>query len=356
MIAPVDARTAEVLVVGGGIVGLAAANALLDAGVDVRCLERAEPGGGQSAGYVRVFRHVHDRPDLVELIRAVREEWDDWSAWAGTSLIGPEGVLYAAPDADEIAALFASAGIEHRWAGPEEQRELLPIASPPAERALVDVRGGGIRVRPVIGALVSWLGDRLVREEALAVRPDGGGALVPTPQGVWRADRVLVCAGTGTPALAEPLGVRSQAEAHLHLRATFAPRPEHRGMSLACLLDRTGVHGATVYSGPVLELGGFAVGLATEDAEMRGDLARSLARVRAYVERGLPGLVPEPIALRPCWLTVLPWHADAFAAWQVGPVVVFEGHNLFKFAPTLGRLLADAAQTGRIPAPLSPPP
>jgi sarcosine oxidase len=356
MSAPVDVRTAEVLVVGGGVVGLAAASALLDAGADVRCLERAEPGSGQSAGYVRVFRHVHDRADLVELIRGARDEWDGWSARAGTPLIGPEGVLYAAPDAADIAALFASAGIEHRWAGPEEQRELLPIVAPPAERALVDVRGGGIRVRPTIGALVSWLGDRLVREEALAVRPDGDGALVPTPQGVWRADRVLVCAGTGTPVLAEPLGVRSQAEAHLHLRATFAPRPAHRDRSLACLLDRTGVHGATVYSGPVPELDGFAVGLATEDPGMRGDLARSLARVRHYVERGLPGLVPEPIALRPCWLTVLPWHADAFVARQAGPVVVFEGHNLFKFAPTLGRLLADAAQTGRMTAPLSPPP
>jgi sarcosine oxidase len=356
MISPVDARTADVLVVGGGVVGLAAANALLDAGVDVRCLERGEPGGAQSAGFVRVFRHVHDRADLVELIREAREEWDGWSARAGAPLIGPEGVLYAAPDAGEIAALFAAAGIDHRWAGPEEQRELLPIASPPAERALVDVRGGGIRVRQSIGALVSWLGDRLVREEALAVRPDGSGALVPTPERLWRADRVLVCAGVGTPALAEPLGVRTQAAAHLHVRVTFAPRPEHRGRSLACLLDRTGVHGATVYSGPVPELDGFAVGLATEDAEMRGDVSRSVARVRDYVERGLPGLVPEPIALRPCWLTVLPGHPDAFAAWQAGPVVVFAGHNLFKFAPTLGRLLAEAAQTGRIPAALSPPP
>jgi sarcosine oxidase len=356
MSARVDDRTAEVLVVGGGVVGLAAANALLDAGVDVRCLERAEPGGAQSAGYVRVFRHIHDRADLVELIRGARTEWDAWSERVGTPLVGPEGVLYAAPDADEIAALFAAAGVEHRWAGSEEQRELLPVVAPPAERALVDVRGGGIRVRPTIGALVSWLGDRLVREEVLAVQPDGSGALVVTPQGVWGADRVLVCAGVGTPALAEPLGVHSRAEAHLHVRATFAPRPEHRRRSLACFLDRTGVHGATVYSGPIPELDGFAVGLATEDAEMRGDVARSLARVRAYVERGLPGLDPDPIALRPCWLTVLPWHADAFAAWQAGPVVVFAGHNLFKFAPTLGRLLAEAAQTGRVPAPLIPPP
>ena len=63
-------------------------------------------------------------------------------------------------------------------AGPEEQLDLLPITSPAAERALLDVRGGGIRVRATIAALVSCLGDRLEREEALSVQPDGIGALL----------------------------------------------------------------------------------------------------------------------------------------------------------------------------------
>jgi len=86
-------------VVGAGVVGLAAADALARAGVDVRCFEGAEPGSGQSAGQTRVFRHVHDRADLVALATRSRRGWDGWSERAGEPLIADEGVLFASPDA-----------------------------------------------------------------------------------------------------------------------------------------------------------------------------------------------------------------------------------------------------------------
>ena len=76
---------AEVAVIGAGIVGLAAADALARAGVDALCFEAAEPGSGQSAGYTRVFRHAHDRADLVELVSCARRGWDEWSELAGES-------------------------------------------------------------------------------------------------------------------------------------------------------------------------------------------------------------------------------------------------------------------------------
>src|SRR6187200_668869 len=105
---------AEVAVVGAGIVGLAAADALARAGMGVVCFEAAEPGSGQSAGHTRVFRHVHDRADLVELVVRARRGWDEWSELARQPLVGDEGVLFAAPDVEETAALFADVGVEHR--------------------------------------------------------------------------------------------------------------------------------------------------------------------------------------------------------------------------------------------------
>jgi sarcosine oxidase len=347
----VNGGTAEVAVIGAGVIGLAAAAALTDAGVDVRLFEHADPGSGQSAGRTRVFRHVHDRAELVALARAARAGWDAWGDRAGASLLGDEGVLYAAPDAVEAAALLGEAGVEHRWASEEEQQELLSVLAPPAAPALFDVRGGALRVRTAIDALASWVGSRLVRAEVLAVRPDGAGAELVTADGLWRCDRVLVCAGVRTAELVRPLGIELPLAVSLHIRLTFPVREEHRGR-LTCWLDRTGHYGATVYSGPVEELHGFAVGLGTSD-QLGGEAA--LTQVRRYVERALPGLRPEPIEARPCWVTVFPWHADAFAAWQAGPVIAFAGHNLFKLAPVLGELLADAARSGRVPPELSPP-
>jgi glycine/D-amino acid oxidase-like deaminating enzyme len=327
-------------------VGLAAASALADAGADVRCFEASEPGSGQSAGRTRVFRHVHDRADLVELVHGARSLWDDWGERAGSALIGNEGVLFASPEVEEAAALLAAAGVEHRLVDEDEQRELLPILAPPGGAALFDVRGGAIRVRDTVAALTSWLGERLVVEGVRDLAPDGS---FETSTGAWRAERVLICAGADTPALAAPLGIQLPLEIRDHTRATFRVRGE--SADLACWLDRTNVYGATVYSGPIPELGGFAVGLATEDEDPGG----SVERLRGYVERALPGLDPEPIDTITRPLTILPWHPDAFALWEAGSVLVFAGHNLFKFAPVLGRLLAEAALDGRISPELRPP-
>jgi sarcosine oxidase len=116
-------------------------------------------------------------------------------------------------------------------------------------------------------------------------------------------------------------------------------------------MDRTNAYGATVYSGPVPALDGFAVGVATEDPDPAG----SVARVREYVEQALPGLDPRPIDTITRPLTILPWHPDAFAVWEAGAALVFAGHNLFKFAPVLGSLLAAACLNGEIPPELRPP-
>jgi sarcosine oxidase len=336
----------DIAVVGAGIVGLAAAAALADAGADVRCFEAAEPGSGQSAGRMRVFRHIHDRADLVELVARARRGWGEWSARAGMALIDPEGVLFASSEAEELGTVLAEAGVEHRLVDEEQQRRLLPILAPPGGPALLDVHGGAIRVRESVAALVSRLGKRLVREEVLAVDPEGG---METASGPWRFQRILLCAGAGTAALAGPLGVELPLEVRDHTRATFRIREEHGW--LACWMDRTNAYGATVYSGPIPALGGYAVGLATEDSDPAG----SVVRVREYVERALPGLDPEPFDTVTRPLTILPWHPDAFALWETGAVLAFAGHNLFKFAPVLGALLAEACRRGEIPPELRPP-
>lgn len=120
---------------------------------------------------------------------------------AREALVGEEGVLFAAPDVDELAALLAAGGVEHRLVGPDEQRELLPVLAPPEERALFDVRGGSIRVRETIAFLAREVADRLVRAEVLATHPDGDGARLLTSDGLWRCDRVVVCAGIRPPSL-----------------------------------------------------------------------------------------------------------------------------------------------------------
>jgi sarcosine oxidase len=90
----------------------------------------------------------------------------------------------------------------------------------------------------------------------------------------------------------------------------------------------------------------YAIGLGTE---REPPVEEALARLTAYVERGMPGLDPEPASVRLCQTSILPWGADAFAVWRTGGVRVLAGANLFKFAPLLGELLADDAVEELLP-------
>src|SRR5262249_22551833 len=72
-------------------------------------------------------------------------------------------------------------------------------------------------------------------------------------------------------------------------------------------------------------------------------LAAVANRVSAYVERALPGLDPEPLDYVHCWVTELPWAADAVGVWEAGDLFFVAGNHLFKHAPALGRATARAA-------------
>jgi sarcosine oxidase len=72
------------------------------------------------------------------------------------------------------------------------------------------------------------------------------------------------------------------------------------------------------------------------------------------VAKALPGLDPELVELRHCWVTELPWGSDGVAVWESEGALFVAGHNLFKQAPGLGRALAGAALGGELPGELRP--
>jgi sarcosine oxidase len=70
-----------------------------------------------------------------------------------------------------------------------------------------------------------------------------------------------------------------------------------------------------------------------------------------------PGLRPDHVGELRCRFPTGEWMvggSEGFAAWQEGPVIAFLGGNLFKFAPLLGDLLAQAVVEHQIPAALRP--
>jgi sarcosine oxidase len=176
-----------------------------------------------------------------------------------------------------------------------------------------------------------------------------------------RFGAALVCAGLGTPALARGCGLALPVKTGAHVRVTFevAGDPPER---LATVQDSSGEFPETgTYAATEPGNGRYALGLSetTEvgpdggfvDAEELPELAE---RAVAYVREALPGLRPEPVGVRHCWTTKLPWSEDAVAIWRAENVHFLAGHNLFKLAPVLGEILAAAATRGELDERLLP--
>ena len=334
-------RSPDVAVVGGGIVGLAAADALVRRGADVVVLERDAPGSGQSAGAARGFRHLHATAEqIADAVRA-RAAWDAWSARAGEPLVGEEGALRLGGDVEADAARLRAAGVPADVV--ERAGDRHPALREDAGPLLWDPRGGAIRARRAVEWLCTELGERVRRTEVLALRPDG----VATSDGPLRCGHTALCAGAGTERLWPHVTMRRV----VHVRVTFAA-PAPPGPTWA---DRSGRFGEATYGvadGP----GRFALGLARLDAQPAPadpaadavppgvELGAVRDRVHAYARAAFPGLGPpldEVVRL----LTVLPGDdEDAYVLERRPRLTVLAGHNLFKLAPLLGERIAEVSR------------
>jgi sarcosine oxidase len=340
--------TVEVAVVGAGITGLATAYELVRRGVDVRVFEAARPGAGQSAGRTRIFRHAHRRLELVERAVESRALWEIWEEELGARLLGREGMVLTGPSAPEVAGLLEEAGTPGRLLDEREQAEALPILSPPGGPALLDDLGGSTDVSTAIQLLTNALGTRFVLAEVFAVDP-AEPAVIETSEGIWEADRAVLCAGAGIGALAPDLGIPVRLSCHA--RVTFRVRDTALAGRLAALQEQSGSYGEIVYAAAFPGEPLYAVGIAGDGADVPlGTPTRPLVeRITAYVREALPGLEPEPVGVRLCVPTDLPDSPDRFEVWSRGSMLALAGDNLFKFAPWLGRMLAAAACGEREP-------
>lgn len=351
----------SVAVVGGGIVGLSIAAALVDRGVTVTVFERGVPGNGQSGGSSRIFRHAHDDPRLVQLAQRSLGIWRAWEQRFGSRLVSSDGAVAVGPAVQRRFEAMTAVGVAARLIDGAEVPRFLRMSAGYDGPALVDLTAGAIRTRAAIGSLTELLRDHLVTDDVYVVAPRPTGAVEVVAGGsTARFDHAVVCAGRHTAQLARSLGCTLPVTLEAHIRFAFGVR-DRRVPQMACLQDASGRY-SDISAYGTAEPGGhtYAVGLSRPITVTDGGVADAdaFARARqetcAYARMALPGLEPQPVGSRACWITRLPWGDDGLAVWQEGAILIVAGHNLFKLAPWIGTAMADAVVDGELSDELRP--
>jgi glycine/D-amino acid oxidase-like deaminating enzyme len=229
---PTETRQTDILVIGGGVVGLSCAYFLATEGADVLVADRDQAAMAAStanAGSLHVQLLAYDMADdmpedggtaALTLPLAPRSIalWKQIGAAAGESLgIRTEGGLMLAEDAAGLAWLRRKSAVERRWGveshvlGANELRDLAPeLGTDMVGADYVPAEGFGdpLRGTQALLRLSQQAGARVLRgAEVLAIERDGARWRVRTSAGDILAGRVVNAAGPWGGHIAAMVGI-----------------------------------------------------------------------------------------------------------------------------------------------------
>lgn len=388
---------ADVVIVGGGVVGLCIAYELSRRDASVVVIDRGRVGGGASKGNAGFVAPSHVlpvtepgmlltaargmlggtgpvtarvslrpaylgwlarflgncRPARVEQAAPVLAELANLSAglfkaWLATAAIDccyvPDGLMHVF----DTPAAFAAGRERAQWEArfgvrvevltPAQAREREPLLKPSVVGAVLYPDDAGLDPERLVAGLAGALRQRGVRlieqTEVHAVAASGGRRLVITSRGDIRADEVVLAAGAWTPAIAATCGVR-------------VPIQPAKGYSLTSAMPRPAVrqrmilgeqHVAVAPMGPRLRLSGwFELG--------RWDAALPAARL-ARMEAGARACLTldQPLQAARRWAGLRPVTPDGLPMiGRAAPGLCLAcGHAMLgvTLAPATGRLTA----------------
>ncbi|TBN56016.1 FAD-dependent oxidoreductase [Glaciihabitans arcticus] len=361
----------EVVVIGGGAMGSAAARALALRGREVLLLERFGPGhkNGASHGASRNFNTAYADPDYVDLLVEALPAWRELERETRTPLLDLVGLVNhgANPDFDDTFAAMDHAGFEPEFLDPAEASRRWPGIRFDG-RVLFTPQGGRVNADAAVTALqrsaathgATVLHNARVLE--LTVRGVDDVLLrYETPQGVHEitARTAVVTVGAWTDKLlgtvAHPrLVVTQEQPAHFAVRDASIAWPSFNHTPTAGDADydywRSPIYGMLT-PGEGVKAGWHGVGPVV-DPDARDFLPepQQLAALQRYARDWLPGVDPDEFAAISCTYTTTP--DSNFVLDRIGPLVIgagFSGHG-FKFTPAVGRVLADLVERRAAPA------
>jgi len=261
----------RVVVIGGGIVGLAVAAELTARGDEVVVLEKEGRWAAHQTGHNSNVVHagLYYKPGSLKarmsvagnasMIAFAREHGVPVDVCGKLVVATSEDEL---PRLNQLAARAEANGVPAKLITADEAREYEPEVA--AVAALRVESTGVIDFPAVCAALVEGLSgsDLRLHSPALAIRSTATGVRVATPQGVVTADALVNCAGLHSDRVARLAGLRPKATIVPFRGEYYELRPERRHLVRGLIypvpdptLPFLGVHltrmlDGTVHAGP----------------------------------------------------------------------------------------------------------
>ncbi len=357
---------ADVVVVGGGVIGCAVAYYLAEAGVAVEVVERGEIGGEASGAAAGMLVHLDDAlpsgsfrnlcADSVKmfpsLVRHLEAETGIDVEYLTTGMLVVADTEERARGLRELVRLSRESSPTLEWVEGEVLRRLEPGLSPALPGAVYSAEEHHVnpgRLTQALAQAAAAQGATLHLGESVSGLLTRGERVVGV-RSAWSrlaADHVVLAAGPWTRMLGEKLGVG-------------VPTLPMRGQMIAyrSSLVRNMVWGVDGYLVP--KAGGFLfAGATVEDVGFRlRTTERGLSSMRRMARSLVPALRYAEVSS--AWAGLRPGSADGMPI--LGPVPGWEGmtvatghfRNGILLSPVTGRLIARSILNGRPSEALAP--
>ncbi len=355
---------AEVIVLGGGIVGAAAAEALARRGRDVLLVEQFVPGHdrGSSHGDGRIIRYTYPEAVYLHLAKLAYAAWARLETDSGETLVETTGSWECGPagsaDLEGLAANFRRFDLPHeRLRAAESNRRFSCLHLADGLEALYQPDGGIVRAERSVLALwrlAEAAGARLATGERVeGIEARGEQLHLQCRSGRrFEGERLVVTAGGWAGGLLSGLGLKLPLKVSDELVAYFPVReagPSHAVGSMPTVIEHHG--GPHFYALPQIEVPGVKVGWhhtgpPADPDHREAPGGRRLRAIQDYVRQRFPYLRAEPLSTAACLYTTTPDQHFVLDRHPELPQVAigagFSGHG-FKFGPVLGEILARLA-------------
>ncbi|MCL3860989.1 N-methyl-L-tryptophan oxidase [Actinotalea sp. K2] len=371
-------QTYDVIVLGVGSMGGAAAAELAGRGLRVLGLEQFWPGHdrGSAHGGTRIVRQSYfEGAAYVPLLRRAYVGWRALEEASGRELLTLCGGLYVGDeDSAVVVGSLASArehGLAYELLSAGEIRRRFPTMAPaPHAVGVYEAAAGYTRPEETTFATV-----QVARSHGAEIRFDervvrwsptpGGGVQVETVNGTYGADRLVVTPGAWAPELlgdlALPLRVERQMFAWFTPELTDAvPYARYTDVEHPVYVEETDGNGI-LYGFPMVDGpdGGLKLAFFRQDGPPttpqgvdRTVHPHEVAALRSRALELFPHLTGPLVTAKTCLYTttrdehfVVGLHPGVP---QVAVACGFSGHG-FKFVPVIGEVLADLVVDGATP-------